>query len=353
MVKKINNLLLFVVILILVSVFTSVKLFSGTMDVACKASFINLFEDVHWEGMFPIEIAGVEIKGIKDLEEASEGLDTNPDKLDSIVCLCKERNKVTIGLTVSYWEPARVVETTKVPFCFPTVGIHLKEVSPVRNFKHTGKDKNTGGGYTSYNSHYYIFNVLDILDLFVDIPCVFHEGFDIAYISEIDPFWNNDLMSFVFNPEAILFGNPVAQLACAADSVSSLAWYPIDALFWCFGSWGSAYPLAGSGDNPNAVEGSALIAAKTVYRQARTGILWDPGINECYRQITPIIVKRHYKMHLVKPVKGPIVPFGRTAVIWEHMKNPPFGSKRNSPDNFSWLLFRKVKCCLGKTFEAQ
>jgi len=320
-------------------------------DKFCKASFVNPLTDIRWEGIFPIEIAGVEIKGIGDLyrDPASEGLETDPDKLKNIICFCKEGpGKFRLGITVSYWEPARVIETTKIPYCFPTLGgIVIAQEKPGKNLKNTAHRNYEDTDLATYNVHYYFFNAFDVIDLFVDLPCSLHEGFDIAYISEIDPMWNNDLLSFVLNPEAILFGNPVAQLACAADSSAAVRKYPLDSLFWCVGSWGSAYPLAGSANSGNPVAASALFAARAIYRNARLGLLWDPGINECYAQLTPVWKKTNYKMHLLKPVKGPIVPIGRTSLLWEEGKNPPFGTKKNSPDNFSWVLFRRVKCCLG------
>lgn len=317
----------------------------------CRATFINPITDIRWEGIFPIELAGVEVKGIGDVydDPASEGLQTNPDELDSIVCFCKEGNNWRFGLTVSYWEPARVVETTKIPWCFPTLGMEMSSGKPGKNLKNAASST-YGKGYTSYSSfnvHYYFFNALDVLDLFVDLPCGLHEGFDIAYLSEVDPLWNNDVLSYVLNPEAILFGNPVAQLACSADSARALADYPIDSLFWCVGSWGSAYPLAGSSSSPNIIRGSAEIAARAIYRQARMGLLWDPGVDVCYAQLTPVWIKSHYKMHLLKPKKGPFVVIGRSQLLWEANKNPAFGTREDSPDNFSWMVFRRVKCCLG------
>lgn len=318
-------------------------------DQGCRASFINPITDIKWYGIFPIELAGVEIRGFSDLykHSASEGLQTNPDRLSSIMCACREGLNMRVGLTASYWEPARVLEVTKIPWCFPLLGgIQLNLSKSGKLHKAT---MSTGpSSYVSYNAHYYIFNVLDIIDLFVDIPCVPHEGFDVAYLSEVDPMWNNDVLSFVINPEAILFGNPIAQLACAADSAAAAVKYPIDALFWCVGSWGSAYPLAGSATEAvSHPQTSALIASKTLYRNARLGILWDPGIDECYAVLTPVWKKTSYKMHLVKPRQGPFVPLGRSQLLWEYFKNPPFGSSKNSPDNYAWIVFRRVKCCMG------
>ncbi|MFN4245727.1 MAG: TraU family protein [Brevinematia bacterium] len=318
---------------------------------ACESSFINPVSDIRWEGIFPITIAGVEIKGTGSTYDnpASEGLKTDPEKHDSIVCICRQGPKVTFGLVVSYWEPARIIETTKVPWCFPTLGASLSSSNQAKNWKNASSKIGRSNTYSSFNSHYYLFNVFDIIDLFVDIPCVPHEGFDVAYVSEIDPMWNNDLLSFAINPEAILFGNPIAQLACAADSVGALAGYPINALFWCVGSWGSSYPLAGATETENEIKASAELAARTIYRNARLGLLWDPGVDKCGAVITPIWIKTHYKMHLIKPKQGPIVPIGRAPLIWETDKNPPFGTRGHSPDNFSWIMFRKVKCCLGMT----
>jgi hypothetical protein len=34
---------------------------------------------------------------------------------------------------------------------------------------------------------------------------------DIAYLSEVDPLWNDSTLSMLINPEAALFGNLMAQ----------------------------------------------------------------------------------------------------------------------------------------------
>jgi hypothetical protein len=43
---------------------------------------------------------------------------------------------------------------------------------------------------------------------------------DIAYLSEVDPLWNDSTLSMLINPEAALFGNLIAQGACAADAAA-------------------------------------------------------------------------------------------------------------------------------------
>ncbi len=307
----------------------------------CKASFINPITDIRWDAMFPVEIAGVEVKGPSNLP--------NPDKVGSVICMCRKGNRVVIGVTVSYWNPTRIVETTKTPWCFPTLG-GLQIQSSKLGTKYGTVDTRQPNPYTKQNAHWYVFNVWQILDLFVDIPCVPVEGFDLAYITEIDPMWNNDLVGFLLNPEALLFGNPVAQLACIADSVSATVWKPLDPLFWCMGAWGSSYPLTGAIHESNYIKANAGLAARMIYKLNRELLHWDTAVDKCGAVITPIWIKSHYKMHMIKPVRSEPMFIGRPSLLWEHVKNPPFGTGKNAPDNFSWMVFQRVKCCLGPMF---
>lgn len=50
---------------------------------------------------------------------------------------------------------------------------------------------------------------------------------DIAYLSEVDPLWNDSTLSMLINPEAALFGNLIAQGACAADAAAASAGLPL------------------------------------------------------------------------------------------------------------------------------
>ena len=301
----------------------------------CKASFINPITDVRWDGVFPIEIAGVEIKGPSEMK--------NPDQLSSVVCMCREGNSLRIGVTASFWEPSRIIETTKIPYCFPTLGgLRLSEPNP--GTKQGSEDHRKQ--HVKQNAHWYIFSVWHILDLFMDIPCLLPDGFDIAYLTEIDPTWNDDIVGFLLNPEALVFANPIAQIACIADSVGSLIGWPIDPLFWCIGGQ-SAYPLTGNIREKNYIAANAQLAARMVYKMCREALTWDPAVDKCGAVITPIWIKSHYKMHMVKPVRSQIISVGRPSIVWEHGKNPPFGTSKGAPDNFSWMLFRRVKCCLG------
>ena len=304
----------------------------------CKESFFNPITDVDWNGIFPVKIGGVELVG--------SDIDTPPDDVSSPVCLCGSPIP-KIGITASFWEPARMAETVKDPYCFALIGTQLSNPKPGFLAGSSEEQAEDIPDETFSQAHWYIFPIWGILDLFTDIPCLEKGGFDIAYMTEIDPLWNNDLSAFLLNPEALLFGNPVAQLACGADSVASNAGAPIDQLFWCMGSWGDAYPLTGHIGEADPVQANAGLAARMIYKMSRETLTWDHGVDVCGPTLTPIWIKSHYRFQIVKPVRGSIVtPIGRSDLIWGNGKDPAWGSNSNAPDNFLWMIFRKVSCCI-------
>ncbi len=312
--------------------------FAPSAHAVCRESFFNPITDIDWNGIFPVKIGGVELMG--------SDIDTPPDNISSPICVCGSPIP-KIGITASFWEPARMVETVKDPYCFPLIGAQLSNPKP--GFL-GGASEESGEDLppeTFQQAHWYIFPVWGILNLFLDVPCLEKGGFDIAYMTEIDPLWNSDISSFLLNPEALLFGNPAAQLACGADSVASNAGYPLDPLFWCMGSWGSAYPLTGHIATADSVQANAGLAARMIYKLSREALTWDPGVNVCGPVVTPIWIKSHYRFQIVKPVRGSIVtPMGRSDLIWGADKNPAWGTVSNAPNNFLWMIFRKVSCCV-------
>jgi len=191
-------------------------------------------------------------------------------------------------------------------------------------------------------AHWFIFPVWSMMELLTDFVCVEHSGFDIAYLTEVDPLWNSDMLAFILNPEALLFANPIAQFACVADSVASIAGLPTSPLFWCMGSWGSAYPLTGHVGNDNYIEANAAAGARMIFKLGREGLLWDTGIYLCASIPTPIWVKHNYRMQIAKPVRSiGCIPIGRTGHMWSYLKNPP----TMAGDNFIFIIFRKRTCC--------
>lgn len=308
----------------------------GQAGAVCKGSFLNPISDVCWQCVFPIKIGGIEIiKGAN--------LPDSPDPADKPICVCPFPPPIffRIGIPVAFWEPARFVETVKDPFCFPSLGFGLPNPFSANLGGCSSEMGNQEETSTFQQAHWFIFPVWAMLELLTDFVCVEHSGFDVAYLTEVDPLWNNDLLAFIINPEALLFANPIAQISCAADSASTIGGLSLAPLFWCMGAWGSAYPLSGHVNDENYVQANAAIGARMIYKLGREGLLWDTGLNLCSGIPTPIWVKWNYRMQIAKPVKGSgCMPIGRTGLMWAFLKNPP-----QAGDNFLFMIFKKRACC--------
>jgi hypothetical protein len=92
-------------------------------------------------------------------------------------------------------------------------------------------DKQVNGAF--YHVHWYKYPLTYWLNIITSAGCLEGGDMDIAYLSEIDPTWVDSSLTTILNPEAILFANPIAQGACAADALASAFHMPLDMLFWC------------------------------------------------------------------------------------------------------------------------
>lgn len=294
-----------------------------TVDIILKADYT---------AMFPLRIAGIPI--IPGRMPDIGGSVSSP------ICICKDPIP-RIGIPVSFFEPSRLIEVVKDPYCFPSMGFGLPTSGGA--IGGTSGDDGVGNQSTFYQAHYYIFPIYALLELLTDFICLQSTGFDMAYITEVDPLWNNDTLSAIINPEALLFGNPIANLACMADAVSSALFQPLDPLFWCKGSWGNAYPLTGQTGGDGYVEASASVAASLIYKLHRQLILWGSWgqLGLCGYYPAPIWRKSAYRLQIVTPIPSIYATtIGTTGMLWSFGKNPPFVG-----DNFSYLLFKKRECC--------
>lgn len=294
----------------------------------CKSRFLNPITDVSWKCIFPMRIAGV-----LSLGNGEE----DPSTYTSPVCVCKAGKIPTIGLKTSFWEPRRMIDTVQDPWCMMPLGTTMGT-----NTGKLGGSQSSGiNGKVFAQSHYYIFPAWQILNMFYDIPCIEDQGFDVAMMTEIMPAWNNEILSMIINPESILFSNPISSIICGADVAASAVSMPRNELFWCMGSWGSVYPLAGSITSSDFMEANAGLAARSVYMMSRLGMLWATSEDGCYVSPTPIWKKNRYKLQLSQPVRdSSCIPFGREGMLWSAAKHNLMN------DNIGWMLFDKIDCCV-------
>jgi conjugal transfer pilus assembly protein TraU len=199
-------------------------------------------------------------------------------------------------------------------------------------------------------AHDWRFNTWRIMGVMLDSMCVeANTSFDLFYITETDSMWNDEELGIVISPEALLFANPVSQLACSIDAMAAIASFPLEVMFWCMGSWGSAYPLTGQIYSANYVQANAGIAARLLYKLSRSIMLWDGANDLCEYQPVLLWEKDHFKMQIVRPVadSSKCFPIGTPGYLWTYNKNISYRTTDgNANDNFVWMIFSKRECCM-------
>ena len=166
----------------------------------CVGRFTNPITDVCWKCLFPIKIGGFPVTGV------GEGAFDSPSTNNLPICFCT-RPGIPLpipGIPISFWEPARLVDVTKSPMCMVSLGGFSMGTASAKGMR----DDSDGSAF--YHVHWYIYPVLHWLELLTDFACMETSSVDIAYLTEFDPLWNDDLKSSILNPEAILFGNQLA-----------------------------------------------------------------------------------------------------------------------------------------------
>ncbi|AJF08137.1 TraU family protein [Geoalkalibacter subterraneus] len=330
----------------------------------------KLITDVSWSTLFPIRIAGVPVGGGDVPDGAAPA---RP------MCYCLDNNGVPeLGSQLGMFEPARVIDVTRVPWCAPSLGGVMLRSSP-RAIGGSGDAEKDSTGKSTFHYTYFAFPLLVIMDLFVDEYCN-KDGFmdmDLMYISATDPTWLDDELAFHLAPETAWAALPVAQAMQPVDCVASTTGNPIKKFFWTAGCWGSLYPFTGNVlTNASAPRESSLVATRSLAALHRRGLarltMGDDAM--CKGKIFPTIPKTQYKMSQFFPlaeVKGDYSMSGRSDESNEDSSNPApnngasnitlkgshfigestftWGEWRSIPavgEDYSYFLWRWNDCCL-------
>ncbi len=304
----------------------------------------KLITDICWDCLLPVRIAGVGIGGGSHSVPAGAAT--------SRLCACTSGTSIGVGFTLGFWEPARLVEVTQAPGCAPALGgVRL----PAGNRRLIGTEgraawDGTDGAFWHY--HWYAFPLTILLDLFWDNKCN-PDGlvdFDVLYLSELDPTWNNDELAFFTNPEAAWLGHPVAQAACLGDATAATAGTPLDDLFWCAGTWGSLYPFAGRQPNIGSQpRETSLTLARALAALHRRGMarrtMGDDAL--CEAPIDPFMKKSGYKVTMFYPLpeakKAHVI--GQSTFTWGEWRSIP-----GPGEHHLYLLWRWHDCCVTYDF---
>jgi len=303
----------------------------------CNTKFVNPFTDVAWECLYPIRMAGFNI--------SPSGPDPE-SRVEKMLCSCQDGAFNRIGVTVGFREPARLMDVTKMAFCMAALGFSLGQDSLWAGGSQKA-DAQVADTYTA-QTHYYYFNPLVVMEILLDFSCMEKVPLDVAGMSELDPLADDDELSLLAMPETVLFANPVAVLACAADAIAATVGVPIDALYWCAGSWGTVYPLVNKdeGNIRTGVQASALVASKQLARGHRELINWGTKGEAamCGPYPMPIWMKTQYRLQMVEPtLMSSCIPVGRTSLLWEQNKSSIVPGKA---DHYVYLIWRYRDCCI-------
>jgi len=325
-----------VVCKIAVSILISLACFTQIVHANCAGKFVNPLTDVCWKCVFPLTIMGFDV---------AKGR-ASPPTSRSPICVCPRGGVPVPGIPVGFWEPVRLVDVTRTPYCLVSMGGINMASSGVNYRGDVEENPHDGTHHSFYQVHWYIYPVMYWLELLMDFVCLESASIDLAYVTELDPFWNDDEKSFILNPEAVLFGNGVAQAACAADCVAATANLPINELFWCAGCQGGLYPFTGSlNDHAGGVQGSLLIAGRFMAKLHRELLLWGTYGKEgwCNKYPMPIIKKSQYRFQMVYPipVTNDCYPMGHTELFWQGGREFPYNGS-----DFGYLIWRRRDCCL-------
>lgn len=312
----------------------------------CRGLLYQPASMTNWDDAFPITIAGGSTGG---------GTDPLLMRMMPPVCVCPTIfGFPMVGVGITYWQPSYVAEVQNDPGCLSSLGgiqvlpgpyqMMQSELSPQDGAEHS----NAGGDVNRMQVHWYSYPVYAMMGMMASLECTNPGGFDLSYMTEVDPLWQSDAWSAIFAPEATLFANPVAQLACAADSAASSLGYTMDALFWCEGNWGSTYPLSGNSSNANADNPWASdkeVLGRFMARDARLGLAWQtigPGAI-CFSYPSPIWLKSEYRYDDI----GPIPRFGAPVVTGSSglLSIPPVA---NTPVSVysNTLVWQGEQCCM-------
>lgn len=298
----------------------------------------RLFTDLCWDCVFPIRIAG--LGGTPG--DAPSRANTRP------VCLCQDNLGVPhVGITLSMWEPARVIELVNAPGCSPALGgVRLPSAGSV-NYGTLGPAvSNTTGDIAFQHYHVWSFPVLVMLQLLTVDRCI-QDGYldlDLMFLSELDPTWSRTELAYWTTPEVALVAEPEMGLLCLGDAVAANAGEPIDEMFWCAGSWGSLYGLDGVVLAPaSRAATTSLLATRALAVAHRRGLSWRTMGEDtlCTGKIDPFIPKSQYRMsrwHPLPEANGKHA-IGESALTWGEWRNIP------GQDDTVYVVWRWNDCC--------
>lgn len=310
---------------------------------SCSGRIINPVTDVCWECLFPITIGNnlsFQTGPFTDVETDAEAL-----------CACSGEANITLGMNLGFWEPIRTLEIVREPFCFPSLGgVSLGDKTFAPAHGRTPNPKERGHRTSFYQVHWYHTPWLYLLESLLDTTCLEQSAWDVAYMTELDPLWDDSTSSFLLNPDVTLFANPIAIGACSLDCVAATTHLPMNDLYWCAGCAGSLFPLTGW-VNAHITDEQAfsLLTQRFTLKLHREGLLWRQWgkDGQCGPQFEMVMSKNVYRTQMLYPTtktEGQCCrPFGASTAHDALGGLTPIVKGEDA----AFLIWRRRDCCQG------
>lgn len=325
---------------------------------ACVGKFPNPITDYCWDCIFPIVIGGP-IGTIGNGWGGPTQEDYNSG-VSGTLCTCPSNSPLVpprAGIHVSFWSLDRQMDVTRTPYCMVSLG--GTDLNININTSLTGADtpgniqsSEAKGNVTFRQTHWYISPWLVIMQVILADNCLSNVGFDVGYMSEVDPTTDDEALDRMLNPEDYLLGGIIADATCVIDAVQADITFPNQMLWWCDGTNGPTGNTTGMApNNYGAVQASTRYIHKTAQKLFRLGTesaaSGPNGMCGYFPQI--IMDKREWKYSMIYPVPqshpDPVFghccqPLGRSTILW--------GAGRSYPiqgEDFAYALYRKRDCC--------
>lgn len=275
-------------------------------------------------------------------------------------CTCKTPGNdiaTKAGFVMKLSEPIGMIDVTNKPWNFPTFDMDFDDSPDRKQGNSHGTQSDPADANAFRYTHFIIYPVFALLNYEQDYVCFERfNAVNLAFLGEIRPDHNSDLIAAFMKPYELLFSNPVAQLACGVDCAASTFNNPLNTMPWCAGCWGGIGTGTGFVNGKNPTTEAALLATRLVdtmhYAYALTktssaglvftigdGVLQDTTCKEAY---FPQILKTQYALQLAYPTVWDAQPIGMHPIIWENFKNKPW-----TGDDFVFVLWRKREFCAG------
>lgn len=325
----------------------------STATAQCVGKWANPITDICWSCMFPFMIAGIQIDNLRGEQPA--GSFTAP-----AVCAGMTPIGFKIGIGMDFYDPNRIVDVTRTPYCMVGLGGVNMSAGLANLYKRAGTATQDEKVKVKqfYQAHTYIDPLLFLLEVPIDMSCTQVAGFDVGYLTELDPLWNNDSLTFFLNPDAVLYANPATAVTAALDCVANLpgAWNVASGLaYWSAGCQGSMYPLDGNLPGDTSINDSVLTMERLLHKNHRQLIEFSTaGPLAMFASFVPqpLMNKTEYKYSMIYPIGfvDPLSggkccsPFGRTTTGWSAAHSFP-----TMGEDFSFHIYQRRDCCSGIT----